>query len=227
MFASRFTVRGMFAYLRDRGMDRPSRTPNAIASTPAATFRAKGLVFLGARAFYAEHIRGGCDAVRTFLSADLAAFFDQTFLSGGWYDVMPILTISAAAARAAGESQSKIVRENARWVANKDLRGIYKLIVSMATVEMVVERLPDLSLRYFDFGRAEGRMTGATVFELTRFGIPSPLADWFVFATMGFVPVALESAGAKNVRVRGSRHVPDGSAGGVPLVRTKFEISWE
>jgi hypothetical protein len=111
-------------------------------------------------------------------------------------------------------------------MANRDLRGIYKLIVSVASVEMVVERLPGLSLRYFDFGQADGKMTGDKSFEATRSGIPIMLADWFAVATTGFVPFALGVAGAKDVRVRASPHVSDGHAHGVALVRTKFEISW-
>ena len=190
-------------------------------------FRAKGLVFLGAREFFAAHVPGGCAAVTAHLAPDVAAFFEQTFLSGNWYDVMPILAISAAAARAAGKAHSRVVRENAEWLAKRDLRGIYRLIVAVASVEMVAQRLPDLSLRYFDFGRAEGNMAGERLFESNRFGIPAPLADWFTAATMGFVPVALGSAGAKNVHVRASPHAADGHAHGVALVRTKFEISWE
>jgi hypothetical protein len=211
---------------------RPSSPPSSRGAShggPSAAppFRAKGLVYSAARDFYAEHIRGGCDAVRAYLSPELAGFFDQQFLSGGWYDIMPILTISAAAARAATQPYSRIVRDNARWLAKRDLRGIYKVIVAVASIEMVVEKLPGLSLRYLDFGRAEGKMIGERVFESTRFGIPVPLADWFVFATNGFVPIALESAGAKNVHVRHSPHAADGLAHGVALVQTKFEISWE
>jgi hypothetical protein len=97
----------------------------------------------------------------------------------------------------------------------------------MASVEMIVGRLPDLSLRYFDFGRADGKMTGERLFESNRFGIPAPLADWFGYATSGFVPIALATAGATNVKVRAAPHAPDGHAHGVSLMRTRFEISWE
>jgi len=207
-------------------MDRPpASTPGPRPAAPP--FRAKGLVFLGAREFYESHLPGGCDAVRALLDADTVAFFDQRFLSGAWYDVMPILAISHAAARASATSHVRIVRDNAAWMAKRDLRGIYRLVVTMATIEMVVGRLPDLSLRYFDFGSADGKMVGDKLFESNRLGIPAPLADWFANAATGFIPVALECAGATNVRVRGSHHVADGHAHGVPLMRTKFHISWE
>jgi hypothetical protein len=207
-------------------------------------FRAKGLVFLGAREFYDERLKGGCTAVSDLLDPDVRAFFEQRFLTGGWYDVMPILAISMAAARAARVPHPRIVRENAEWMAKRDLRGIYRLIVAVASVELIVARLPDLSLRYFDFGHADGKMVGERLFESNRYGIPAPLADWFVYATAGFVPVALETAGAREVRVRAAPHVADGQAppaggegkeaakegtkgDGIALVRTKFEISWE
>jgi hypothetical protein len=208
-------------------MDSGSGAPTNRSGSGDAPFQAKGLVYLGAREYYAGHIAGGCDAVRAHLAPDLTTFFDQSFLTGGWYDAMPILPISVAAARASGKSHPRFVRENAEWMAKRDLRGIYKLIVAMASIEMVAERLPDLSLRYLNFGRADGKMVGDKAFESNRYGIPAPLADWFVAATNGFVPVALGTAGATNVRVRAEPHVPDGHAHGVTLVRTKFEIHWE
>jgi hypothetical protein len=190
-------------------------------------FRAKGLVFQGALEFYAETVPGGRDAVNALLPPALKEFFTQPFLTGGWYDVLPILPVAAAAARAANKPLSRLVRENAAWLAKRDLRGVYRLIVSMASVEMVVTRLPDLSLRYFDFGRAAGTMTGPKRFEAQRAGIPAPLADWFSYATSGFAPVALEMVGAKNVSVRSHPHVADGQLDGVELTSTRFEIAWE
>src|ERR1700722_4018132 len=91
------------------------------------SFPAKGLVFLGAREFYAQYVQGGCDAIRAHLDPTVAAFFDQRFLSGGWYHVMPILPISHAAARVTGKPHPRIVRENAEWMAKRDLRGIYRV----------------------------------------------------------------------------------------------------
>jgi hypothetical protein len=208
-------------------MDGRPRSKPEDGGTGEAPFRAKGLVFLGARDFYAESVRGGAEAVRAQLDPTIAGFFEQKFLSGGWYDVMPILPICAAAARIANRPVSQLIRKNAEWLANRDLRGIYRFIVAMASVEMIAERLPDLSLRYFGFGHADGRVTGTNTFESNRYGIPAPLEDWFANATAGFVPVALGCAGAKNVRVRAVGHAPDGEAHGVKLVRTTYQITWE
>lgn len=192
-----------------------------------APFNAKGLVYLGARDFFSERVPGGPEAVVALLEPEAATFFEQRFLTGGWYDVMPILSISRAAARAAQSSWPRFIRQNAVWLAERDLRGIYRLVVSFASVERVVQRLPELSLRYFDFGDAAGKMADDRVFEADRYGIPEPLVEWFSIVTSGFVPVALGIAGAKNVRVRTVGHDPDGEAHGVPLVRSRYQITWE
>jgi hypothetical protein len=192
-----------------------------------APFNAKGLVYLGALDFYAERVPGGWEAVVAQIDPKAAPFFEQRFLTGGWYDVMPILTASRAAARVAHSPWPRLVRQNAVWLANRDLRGIYKVVVSIASVESVVQRLPELSLRYFDFGDAAGKMVDDKVFEADRYGIPEPLVEWFSIVTSGFVPVALGIAGAKNVRVRNVGHDPDGEAHGVALVRSRYHITWD
>jgi hypothetical protein len=197
------------------------------SSSDRAPFNAKGLVYLGARDFFAERVTGGWEAVVAQLEPETATFFKQQFLTGGWYDVMPILTISRAAARTAQSPWPRFVRQNAVWLAERDLRGIYKLVVSIASVERIVQRLPELSLRYFDFGDAAGKMVDDRVFEADRYGIPEPLVEWFSIVTTGFVPVALGIAGAKNVRVRTLGHDPDGEAHGVPLVRSRYHITWD
>jgi len=200
---------------------------DADSSVDRAPFKAKGLVYLGAHDFYAERVPGGWQAVVAQLEPEAAPFFEQRFLTGGWYDVMPILTLSRAAAHAASSPWPRIVHQNAVWMAERDLRGIYRVIVSIASVERVVERLPELSLRYFDFGDAAGKMVDDKVFEADRYGIPEPLAEWFSIVTSGFVPVALGLAGAQNVRVRTLGNDPDGEAHGVPLVRSRYHITWD
>jgi hypothetical protein len=192
-----------------------------------ARFNAKGLVYLGAYDFYAERVPDGCEAVTAQLEPATATFFKQRFLTGGWYDVMPILPISRGAARAAQCPWPRFIRQNAIWLAERDLRGIYRVVVSIASAELVVQRLPELSLRYFDFGDAAGKMVDDRVFEADRYGIPEPLVEWFSIVTSGFVPVALGLAGAKNVRVRTLGHDPDGEAHGVPLVRSRYHITWD
>ncbi len=190
-------------------------------------FLAKGIIFSTAHAFYDQRVPGGMAAVREQIKDPATlAFLDQRFLTGGWYDLFPVLTLSAAAARACQANAHDLLREGARWQAERDLRGLYRVVLAVASPSAVALRLPALSKQYFNFGEADGTMIADNVLESNRWGIPQPLETWFVTATSGYVPVALGMAGAKNVQIR-SESAPDARAHGVPTVRIKFEIRWE
>jgi hypothetical protein len=197
---------------------------------PAAVppFRARGLLYQGARDFYDAVIPGGFATVTASITdIALRSFCAQSFVAGGLYDVMPIIPLATAAARVRGVTFPSQVRDNARWLAERDLNRVFRALVSLATPEMLALRLPRISMRYFDFGRADGKMTRDKLLESHRIGVPASLAQWFVLVTEGFVPYALGLTGAKNVRVRTGPPRPDGAEHGVPVVRLRFEISWE
>ena len=162
---------------RTRVALRPPRTSFTLSSTlvhplregaplprPKA-FRAKGLVYLGAREYYNEVVPGGAAAVRAAIADTgdraLSAFFEQHFVASGWYDILPVATISAFAARLRGIPHAQQVRENSAWLAKRDLRGVYRILVSMSSVAMVAMRLPRLSMRYFDFGARTERWSAS------------------------------------------------------------------
>lgn len=196
----------------------------------ASLFRTKGLVYQGATEFWEKFVPGGVAAVRGALAAatqtDTERFLGTHFVPGGWYPVMHILPSAVAAARLRGLPVAQHVRENATWVAERDLRGVYRILLTLSSVEAVATRLGALSMRYFDFGGAETRKTRGHLVESERVGIPAPLASWFMWCAEGFVPVALKMAGAKTVEVRTGPPRPDGSRYGVPTVRMSFELIW-
>ena len=194
-------------------------------------FHGKGLVYGGAREFWEQRVPGGNAAIEAALAERgdqaLARFLRGPFVASGLYDILPVVPLSAVAARLAGVSHAQMVRENAGWLAERDLRGVYRLILALASVEMVALRLGKLSMQYFDFGKAESVRLRDKAVESRRSGIPAALAPWFIFAADGFVPVALKLAGAQSVRLRHSNPVPDGVVQGVPAVQIRFEMQWE
>lgn len=211
-----------------------SRLPGATASSHGAhahrgsPFHAKGLVYQGARDYYDRHLPGGVSAVVGRLEPQVARFFnDQPFVAGGWYDVMPIVAISAAAASVAGISQGNLVRQNAAWLAHRDVNGVYRALLRVASPAAVAARLPRASMQYFNFGSAEGELVERGLFESTRTGIPLGLAPWLCWAVEGFTPVALGYAGARNTTVESSPFVSDGDVIGFRTVSLSFRIRWD
>ena len=211
----------------------PSPTSSLSASflPGESPFRAKGLVYGGAREYWEKRVPGGVAALRDTVAATgdlaLARFIETPFVASGWYDALPIVPLSAVAARLAGVPQAQLVRENAAWLAERDLHGVYRVILMVASVEMVAMRLGKLSMQYFDFGQAESVRVRDKVVESRRSGIPAALAPWFIFAADGFVPVALKLAGARSVRLRHGSPQPQSAAHGAPMVQIRFEIQWE
>lgn len=191
-------------------------------------FHAKGLVYQGARDYFERQVPGGAAAVARSLAPPLARFFtEQPFVAGGWYDVMPIVAISAAAASVAGLSHATLVRQNAAWLAHRDVNGVYRALLRVARPEAVAARLPRASMQYFNFGSAEGEQVGAGHYESTRTGIPQGLASWMTWCVEGFTPVALGYAGARNVTVEALPAFGDGDVLGHRTTRVTFHIHWD
>jgi hypothetical protein len=231
--------RDAYAHRRDGAVHRsssPARTMAAMvpafpAFAPGASpFHAKGLVFTGARDFYDATVPGGMAALLKGIESTgdtpLAEFLRKPFLASGWYDILPILAMSATAARLRQMQHAQLVRENAAWLAERDLRGVYRMVLAILSIEAVATRLGKLSMQYFDFGSAETRKIGDRTVESVRSGIPAQLASWFIFAADGFVPVALRMAGAKTVSIRHGHPRPDAAVQGCPAVQIRFELEW-
>jgi hypothetical protein len=197
--------------------------PFAVGESP---FHTKGHVYLGAAAFYDQRVDGGFAAVRDQLEPTVKPFFARTLLASGLYDVLPILPLSRTAARLCGMDHPAFVRENGRWIAERDIRGIYSLLLMVTSPETVALRLPKASMRYFDFGQAESRMIDKRECEATQTGVPAILASWFTAAVEGFAALALEKAGGRNPRIVVQPPQPQGKGHGVDLVTSRFRMLW-
>jgi hypothetical protein len=189
-------------------------------------YRTRGLVFVGARDYYDAVVPGGAAAVAQQLDRETAAFFEQIFLGSAMYDIMPILKISAVAARIAGTAHMDFVRANAIWLAEHDLTGVYKLFVRALPPDAVALRLPKLALKYFDFGEAETRKQGERCCIGEMRGIPAALVPWIDACVQGYVRTALTIAGAKNARARLLETEPNGHGRDNALSTLKFELRW-
>jgi hypothetical protein len=190
-------------------------------------FRCRGNIYLGGCEFYDHAVPGGHQAVAAALPPPLAQFFGQRFLESAWYDILPIVAISEAAASLRGKPYEDTVRDNARFVATRDLHGVLKqLLIKIASAEMVAMRLPRASLRYFDFGEADAQMLGPGQARSHQTGIPRQLGAWFLLCVEGFCEVAMGEAGVKDLRVHAHSLRSEGSRFGVETVTLTVDFTW-
>lgn len=177
------------------------------------------------REYVDQHVPGGMVGVQRSVDTGTAAFFDQIFLGSTMYDVMPLLTFSAAAARLVDLPHMEFVKRIAVWQAEHDLQGVYRLFVRALPPEAVALRLPKLALKYFDFGVASTKMLAERCCLAELRQIPAEIEAWVQACIFGYVPVALTLAGAKSVRLRLLE--PDPSARAEPGTRVlRIELRW-
>ncbi len=200
----------------------------ADGSLQQSPFQVKGLVYGGAQAYYAEHVPGGLPAVLKQLEdPGVRQFFEQRFNPSLQYDVLPLVPISAAAAKASGLTPEQLVVNNSQWMAHRDINGIFRILLKLSTPWLVASMLPKASLQYFNFGTAEGKMPDRTTLEAQQKGVPYLLAPWMIWAVTGFAPVALELAGAKNVTVtRADAIQKDGVVSNHVTCTLSWKITW-
>ncbi|HEY2744303.1 MAG TPA: hypothetical protein VGL86_06760 [Polyangia bacterium] len=89
------------------------------------------------------------------LPADDRAIIDGLLLVGGWY---PVGTwnrcIAAYIARYAKDADAEMTAV-ARYVADRDLNTLFKVLLKMGSAEFVLGRTDSLWSRYFDMGKLE------------------------------------------------------------------------
>jgi hypothetical protein len=199
--------------------------PFAMGASP---FRAKGVLYLGSFEYFDRHLPGGRRAVLDSLQDDqLARFFAQPFLAGSWYDSFPGIPMQQASARLARQPVADFIRRLARWQAERDVQGVYRVLLKLATAEMIVERVPLLATRYFDFVTIEQKKVGERSYTAVVKGVPATLATLYMSITEPFLSVAMELAGARNIRFQWDSPEPHGTRAGVGLVRLRRQLRWD
>jgi hypothetical protein len=196
--------------------------------TPGTSpFRTKGTAYQGLCASFDRRVPGGSTAVFSRLEDPVVGrFFDQQFLAGSTYDILPLLEASMLAAKVASQPWREFVRGGAAFQAERDLNGVYKVLLKLASPRLVVERLPRVLVQYFNFGRVSGSFSGKTRYEASAHGIPKPVAPWLAAVGEGFIPKVMTAAGAKEVAVLAHPFERDGTEQGMDILSTRFSVTW-
>jgi len=190
-------------------------------------FKVKGTAYRGLQESFDARVPGGMAAVVAKMNRpEVRAFFSQPFLPGSTYDLFPLLEASQVAARIQGTPWPAFVREGSRLQAERDLNGVYRTLLRLASPGLVVERLPRILRQYMAFADVAGEIVGEGRFEAVATGIPAPATPWMLAMAEGFVPVLMKVAGAKEVAVIVHPREPQGTELGVPIETARFSISW-
>jgi hypothetical protein len=190
-------------------------------------FHMRGSVYAGTRKYFDAHVPGGIDAAyREIRDPQLLAFFQQEFAPDGWYDVLPVAPLIRAEAKAAGVPIAEYMRARARFQAQLDIQGLHRLLLKIASPEMVAMRMPALISRVFDFGQASAERRGRGHVTSIMRGWPLILGEWYLNAFNVYTDTALRLAGAIQCTVRLAPPEPEGAQQGVETVTIRSDTLW-
>ena len=79
----------------------------------------------------------------------------QMFVTTGWYDIMPMIPISQVIGQLMGTGQMEYVRQSATWHAERDLKGVYKLLGKLPSPVAVCRRFASMSTQMWNFVNIE------------------------------------------------------------------------
>jgi hypothetical protein len=190
-------------------------------------FHVKGSVWHGIREYVDERVAGGLGAVSARLDAAHQAFFAGTFTNSGWYDLLPVVRVSQAIARAMGLDIAEYMRVSAMWHAERDMKGAFAPVLRSDAPEAVCRRYASIHALLYDFGRAEVVGEEPRRVHACAYGLPEPIAGWWMRASESYLDPVLRAAGAREPRLAWRPIEADGEQFGVPLVRVASTTSWE
>jgi hypothetical protein len=161
-------------------------------------FRTKGVLYLGTRTYFETQTSRGIEAVAEQLPPGrLQDFIRQQFLAGSQYEVMVVPALIEAEARAMGQPLERYLLHRTRWQADRDIHGVYKLMLKLASPEMVITRLPKVLTQMFNFGAPTVAITERKRAETTIAGIPAALVPWLEVGFRVYCETAVQLAGGR------------------------------
>lgn len=209
---------------------------SALLSVPfwpgSAPFKVKGNAYRGHLAYVAAEIPGGLDAHRRvlrFLHAEhgetWSRFFDQNFVTGGWYDTYPLAVAGIACAKITGQSFLDFVRQRTDWQARSDIRGLYKFLLKLVSAKSLAVRVPSMASQYFDFVQASSAIVDKNTVTGELAGIPVELAQWWATIAEAYVAAVLELAGNLRVSIEMGPYLDAGEAHGRALCTVHTRVA--
>jgi hypothetical protein len=204
-----------------------SATTESLFFPGQSPFRVKGQAYRGTVERVRERLAAEGKTFRDVLDVETALFFEQPFLAATFYDVLPIVPLVRLGARLEGLTMSAFVDRISRDQALTDISGVYRLLLRVASPEMVAKRLPRLTAQYFNFGivEDEGLVAPGKV-RMVRRGLPEEIIDWYTTAACSYVSQVLAETGAVNPGARVLGTEPDEPLHGVATRSMRFEFTW-
>ena len=204
-------------------LDRLPALPRPLGQNP---FGIRGHLYRSATSWLESRAGGKLAMLEAMPGEDYRRFFSQSFVPSSFYDVFGFLGMNHAGARVLGVTPDAYVRLRTKLQAEADLRGMFRMVLRIASPELAARYLPLLAAQIFDHGRVEVKRLDRRNLQATRHGTPRLLEPWYRLASIEYLSAALAATGARGVRVTAEPAEPSERVHGTETVSLRFLLSW-
>ncbi|HMY17692.1 MAG TPA: hypothetical protein PKA58_15320 [Polyangium sp.] len=188
-------------------------------------FQVKGVAHRGLLHYCQQRIDGG---IRAFAAAlpnhALRDFFEQPFLAGSFYDMLPLAAGSAVAAELTRTPLETFGQQQGRAQAVHDVKHAYRALLQGRTADDFHLRLRPLASRYYNFGEWDVLRHEPYRLRVTGRGIPSWLMAWFTPMLSGYFAGLVAAMGKPHSQVVVASARREGTAAGLSLSNLDLDI---
>ncbi len=203
----------------------PPKLPVPAGTSP---FNIKGTAYSDLRFRTDKLVPAGFDRVVELIDDPTTReFFRQKFMPNKWYDYLPGIPFSRAVVAATGRSPYETLKEHAAMHTERDLSGVYVVLLFFTSPETAMRRIPVIHKQYFDFGSTEVRIIDKGIAETHIHGWPAFAAPFNQIYSTEFVHRLVVLSGGKNPRAEWTEPEPDGEKNGIKTVRQHVRTTWD
>ena len=203
-----------------------ARLPFAPGKSP---YRLKGTAYTSRIAWVEANIPGGLGAMRQGVEQrygpEVAAFFDQPFLSASWYDVVPLAQSAVVCGEILDQGYREFLTVVSEAAADGQVGRIYRWFLQMVSPKTIAMRIPKMVDTFFEFGSVEivedDRDHILAVFD----GIPEPFAPWYATVCSAYFNRVLHINGTPHPHLTWKAERTT-SEHGVHVLRMPVEVRW-
>jgi serine/threonine protein kinase len=193
----------------------------------SSPFRVKGMAYRGIVQLVERRTPGGFEGLEAHLDDPrIIEFLRQPFLAASWYDILPMVPISAAIAQLLDKPLEILGHEQGSQQARHDVETVYRGLFESTTFENVPAKLARFGRQYYDFGDCVATLVSPGHVELRRRGLPEFVLRWFAPMHAAYAEQILRMKGATFVEATILPAVPAGTRDGFPLVDVATDLLW-
>lgn len=200
------------------------RLPRAPGKSP---FQVKGLAYKGLLHFVATKIDGGVGVLAASMrDASLRDYITQTFLASTFYDALPLVAASAAAANLTNAQLDVFAQSQGRAQAKYDADHAFRAFIQGRSIDDFPSRCKLIAARYYNFGEWEANSFSPGTVTFVVKGIPAWASPWFGPLLGGYASTMVQFVAKKNASCTVYPTRRDGTTDGIQTVIVEMDISF-